>query len=96
MDSYEELGCIKKELLPGEVMSIEKMESGDCCVMKIYFHALNPGKYIIQATFTYNEGAPIILKTSTVVESKIEAAFNIGIIVIAYTLTRLNLNFKLG
>jgi hypothetical protein len=78
-----------------EKKSLETLDPGQAYSIKKPFTALKPGKYTLKATLTYAEGKPIILETSTLVEPKIEAEFNIGCIMIGYTLTRLSLKFKL-
>ncbi|MCZ6914046.1 MAG: hypothetical protein O7C59_06025 [Rickettsia endosymbiont of Ixodes persulcatus] len=70
---------------------LKKLEPS-CCIKKS-FTALKPGKYAIKAILIYNEGDPVTLKTSAIVESKMEIDLNVGCIMITYTLTRLSLKF---
>lgn len=89
--------CELRELLPeeGGKLELKKLDPGQCIFIKTSFHALKPEKYTIQADLTYNEGDPITIATSTLVEPKLEAEFNIACIMLAHTLTRLSLNFSL-
>jgi hypothetical protein len=99
MDINKESVCeVETELLPdGEAFRVEKLEAGKCCSIKVPFHALQPGEYTIQAKFSYAQAEEAkVLTVKTEVGSTIEATLNLGVIMIAYTLTRLSLNFTLG
>jgi hypothetical protein len=75
---------------------LEKLDPGKCCSIVRPFVAKTPGDYTVQATFTCQEGeTPVTVSTKTQVESQIAATLNIGFIMFAHTLTRLNLNFTL-
>ncbi len=86
---------MKLKLPAGEKLKLEKLDPEQCYSIETFFHALKPGKYTIQAKFSYKEGDPKILETNTFVEQKLEAALNVGGVILAYTLMRLSLNFSL-
>ena len=98
MSNNESSSCIELQESAEKkgLYSLAELLPEECCSVKIPFHALTPGKYKIQAQFTYNEGKLEPLTVTTEVNSTLEAELNIGIVMIAYTLTRLSLNFTLS
>lgn len=74
---------------------LEKLLPKQCCSVKILIHALKPVKYSIQAEFNYDQGKVEAILVETEVEPSIEAELPIGVVILAYTLTRLSLNFTL-
>ena len=86
---------MRLKLPAGEKLDLEKLEPEQCYSIESFFHPLKPGKYTIQAKFTYKEGDPKILETNILVEQKLEVALNVGSVMLAYTLMRLSLNVSL-
>jgi hypothetical protein len=100
MDNLESSCIALEEITQGGKLRAKKFEldelkPAECCLVKIPFHALKPGKHTIQAQFTYKEGKLNPIMAMTEVDSTIEAELNIGIVMLAFTLTRLSLNFTL-
>jgi len=73
--------------------TLAKLPPTQCCSVKIPFQPIKPGRYTIQASFTYNEGTLEPIKINTIVDSTLELTLNIGVVMFAYVLTRLSLNF---
>lgn len=98
MDDIEliEDTAVEKRSSKDALKTVKKLEPGESHSVSYFLYPKTPGKYTVQAKFIYNEGEPLIQETCTTVGNKIEASFKIGVVIVAYALTRLSLHFILS
>ena len=69
---------------------------GQSCQVTVPFQPLTAGNYTIRVELTHSEaGEPLVLESSTAVESSIEAELALGVVMLAYVLIRVSLQFTL-